>query len=181
MKPSDQPQFLIETDILAEFLFSDRSAPTVLTHTLARGRCYTTFVNAFELFRAAHSERAQAIVYDLLTMVRVLGFNSRLAQPFASAAEQVRSQQHITLSDRDAMVIGMAVTGKLSIVTTAKFQLYTSLTIDGLSVAPLVSVGTTNRPVAAKNGSQNILSRAGIVQTDDAVRQSFPLMDSIGE
>lgn len=178
---SGQPQFLIETDIFAEFLFAEPGTRTTLTELLARGRCYTTFVNALELFRAARSPRAEAIIHDLLTMVRVLGLHARHAQPFAALAESVHTPTRIRLSDRDATIVGLAIASKLSIATKQKFELYSSLAIEGLQVTPIVDVATNNRRHSAANGSQNILSRVGIVKHEGAVREAFPNTDSKGD
>ncbi len=117
-------QFLIETDVLREYLVAKGSGQTVLRNALSRGVCYTTMYNALELFRAAHNKEESDAVMQMLMCVRVLGFNSRFAQSFADMAKEVEEKNGITLSQREAMIIGMAKASKLSIITTDYFERY---------------------------------------------------------
>src|SRR5579872_5124709 len=48
-------QFLIETDVLREYLVSAQPGESILRTALATEVCYTTMVNALELFRASRT------------------------------------------------------------------------------------------------------------------------------
>ncbi len=119
-------QFLIETDILKEYLIAPKGAETVLRKALSSGVCYTTMVNALELFRACSTKEETDAVLQMLMVVRVLGFNARFAQSFAGIAHEIEKETGILLSNREAMIIGMANASKLTIVTKEFFERYTS-------------------------------------------------------
>jgi len=117
-------QFLIETDVLSEYLMAGKDSDTILRKALLRGVCYTTMVNALELFRAASTKEERDAVMQMLMVVRVLGFNARYAQSFADGAREIEKKKGMTLSDREAMMIGMAKASKLVIVTKVFFERY---------------------------------------------------------
>ena len=50
-------QFLVETDVLTEYLVAPSGEATTLRTALASGVCYTTMINALELFRAATTKK----------------------------------------------------------------------------------------------------------------------------
>ena len=113
-------QFLIETDILRSFLtHSDASRPSVLRRCLSAGVCYTTMVNAMELFQEATTVGERDAAMHILSAVRVLGFNARYAEPFATLATE-----HPHLSEREVLVAGMASVSKLTIVTERYYESY---------------------------------------------------------
>jgi predicted nucleic acid-binding protein len=117
-------QFLIETDVLREYLISSKSGESFLRKALATGVCYTTMLNALELFRAADTKEATDAVMQLLMVVRVLGFNSRYAQTFAKMADEIEAKTGKNLTDREVMIVGMATTSKLTILTKDFFERY---------------------------------------------------------
>ena len=117
-------QFLIETDVLREYLVAAKGEETILRKALVTGVCYTTMYNALELFRAANGKEESDAVIQMLMVVRVLGFNSRYAQSFAETALEIEKQTGIILTHREAMIIGMAKASKLTIVTNDYFERY---------------------------------------------------------
>ena len=120
-------QFLIETDVLREYLVAASGEETVLRKALASGVCYTTMYNALELFRSCSGKEESDAVLQMLMVVRVLGFNSRYAQSFAESAREVEKQSGILLTHREAMIIGMAKASKLTILTKDLFDRYNSV------------------------------------------------------
>ena len=117
-------QFLIETDVLCEYLIAAKGEETILRKALATGVCYTTMYNALELFRAAKTKEESDAVMQMLICVRVLGFNSRTAQSFAETAREVEEKTGMILSHRELMMIGLARTSKLTILTKEHFERY---------------------------------------------------------
>lgn len=117
-------QFLIETDVLCEYLIAAKGEETVLRKALAMGVCYTTMYNALELFRAAKTKEESDVIMQMLICVRVLGFNSRTAQSFAEMAIEIEEKTGLVLSHRESMMIGMARTSKLTILTKENFERY---------------------------------------------------------
>lgn len=155
-------QYLIETDVLADFLVAQPNERTLLRDALTHGVCYTTMLQAFELFRATASEEQQQSVLDALMIVRVLGFNARVAQPFATLANDV-ALSGATLTDRDAMTLAMAQASKLTILTRTKYATYASA-----NVVKVVSEVGSEQGI----GSNKILGQPGIVEASDGVRIS---------
>lgn len=125
-------QFLIETDILLEYLHHSGSEPSILRHSMAKGVCYTTMLNAFEVFRIAKTKEEEQVVLNMLTVVRVLGFNARYAQTFAEVARQARTE----LTDRDAIILGMAQASKLVIITDTLYEQYSRAEIVNVMRSP---------------------------------------------
>ena len=117
-------QFLIETDILYDYLTHRSSTGSVLRHALSQGVCYTTMLNAMELLRMAKSEQEHGIMMNLLSVVRVLGFNARYAESFSKVAAEAEASSGIRLSDRETMICGMAVVSKLTILTKQYYERY---------------------------------------------------------
>jgi hypothetical protein len=120
-------QFLVETDVLREYLTAASGEETLLRKALAKGVCYTTMYNALELFRAAGSKEESDAVMQMLMVVRVLGFNARYAQNFSDAALAVEKKTGASITNREAMMIGMAKISKLNILTKDFFQRYKAL------------------------------------------------------
>lgn len=123
-------QFLIETDVLREYLVSRNS---LLRSALSQGVCYTTMYNALEIFRLAKSEAEREVVKNMLSVVRVLGFNYRYAEQFASIITDIEEKSKTDITEREALIIGMAKTSKLVILTREHFDRYTTLV--GVDVA----------------------------------------------
>jgi predicted nucleic acid-binding protein len=121
---SQLPQLLIETDILAEYLTAAPGASR-LRQALRQSVCYTTMLNALELFRASANDKQREAILSMLYVVRVLGFNARYAQPFAELAAEIKTLSHIRISDREAMILGMARASKLTILTETHYERYT--------------------------------------------------------
>ncbi|MEP7235018.1 MAG: hypothetical protein ABI778_06960 [Ignavibacteriota bacterium] len=117
-------QFLIETDVLKEYLIAPNGEQTLLRKALATGVCYTTMLNALELFRSCKTKAETDAVLQMLMVVRVLGFNARYGQTFAELANEIETGSSITLNHRESMIVGMAKASKLTIVTNEYYQRY---------------------------------------------------------
>ena len=88
-------QFLIETDILNDYLMhrSSDGEPSLLRQALAQATCYTTMINAMELFASATDQKSRDATMNLLMVVRVLGFSARYAEPFAALGKQIEQEK----------------------------------------------------------------------------------------
>jgi predicted nucleic acid-binding protein len=119
-------QFLIETDVLRDFLRAKKGEETLLRKALRSGTCYTTMVNALELFRSARTKKESEAILQMLMAVRVLGFSARYAEGFAAEAHEIEQQTGLHLEDREVMIVGMAKASKLIILTKDFFHRYQS-------------------------------------------------------
>ena len=124
-------QFLIETDILNDYLThrSSDGEPSLLRQALAQATCYTTMINAMELFASATDQKSRDATMNLLMVVRVLGFSARYAEPFAALGKQIEQEKKLVLSQRELMILAMAETSKLTIVTRKYFDRYHAASI----------------------------------------------------
>jgi hypothetical protein len=122
-------QFLIETDVLTEYLIAPAGEETLLRTALAKGVCYTTMLNALELFRKAQTKSENDAIMQMLLVVRVLGFNSRYAESFAAAGKEIENKTGLNLSERELMIVGMANVSKLSIITKKYFSRYSEFNV----------------------------------------------------
>jgi predicted nucleic acid-binding protein len=162
-----EQQVLIETDILGEFLVSTPNDPEPrLLRALRSATCYTTMLNAYELLHAARNEEEQQHIYSALSLVRVLGFNSRNAVPFAALSNEIERDHGIRLSMRDAFVIGMAKQSKLSILTQNKHDLYTSAHTVPVIRDVATSIASRSAENELENRSDNILINVGIGEAE---------------
>ncbi|HEY6171510.1 MAG TPA: hypothetical protein VIX80_04535 [Candidatus Kapabacteria bacterium] len=117
-------QFLIETDVLGEYLVSRNS---LLRTALLEGVCYTTMYNALEIFRLAKNEAEREVLKNMLSVVRVLGFNYRYAEQFALIIKEIEEKSDTEITQRETLIIGMAKTSKLTILTREYYERYKSL------------------------------------------------------
>lgn len=119
-------QFLIETDILNDYLMhrSSDGEPSLLRQALAQATCYTTMINAMELFASATDQKSRDAVMNLLMVVRVLGFSARYAEPFAALGKRIEQEKNLVLSQRELMILAMAEISKLTVVTHKYFDRY---------------------------------------------------------
>lgn len=70
--------YLIDTDILYDHLIhNDQKKRSFLTQLMTKGECFTTVLNASELFFSAKTEEQKIAVKKLLYALKVLGINSR--------------------------------------------------------------------------------------------------------
>ncbi len=119
-------QFLIETDILNDYLIhrSSQGESSVLRRALAQATCYTTMINAMELFASASDQKSRDATMNLLMVVRVLGFSARYAEPFATLGKEIEQEKKMILTQRELMILAMAKTSKLTVVTRKYFDRY---------------------------------------------------------
>lgn len=115
-------QYLIESDVLLAYLRHSGPEPSVLRRALSVGTCYTTMLNAMELFAEMTAPHERVAVTNMLMVVRVLGFNSRFAEPFADLAKGSPG-----ITQREMLVLGMAKASKLTVLTEEHFGRYTAL------------------------------------------------------
>jgi predicted nucleic acid-binding protein len=121
------PHYLIETDVLAEWLVASPEEPVVLDGALRTGRCYTSMLNATELLAACRSDSERHAVEALFRIVRVLGFPARSATTYAEIARTIEMQSGCAVTTREMMVIGLATESKLTVLTHARYDRYRAL------------------------------------------------------
>jgi predicted nucleic acid-binding protein len=123
MKPLEEGA-LIETDVLCDYLVSNKMS---LLRTLLRTiPCYTTVINAAELFSVVHNENERLSVYNLLGGLRVMGLNARYAVTIANVAREARDNGS-KISERDSIIAGTCVASRLPLITVQWKEKYQAL------------------------------------------------------
>ena len=70
--------YLVDTDILYEHLIHNKkNKNSFLTSLMSKGECFTTILNASELYFSATTEEHKIAIKKLLYGLKVLGLNSR--------------------------------------------------------------------------------------------------------
>lgn len=104
-------EFLVETDLLLEYLTQNSSGVTSLEKAMTQGICFTTVINASELFFAASTDLERKSVQDLLASFKILGLNSRYSLKISKFFNKVATT-------RDAIMCVVAEINKLPILTS---------------------------------------------------------------
>lgn len=123
MRPLEEGA-LIETDVLCDYLVSDK--PSLLRMLLRNVPCYTTVINAAELFSVVHNEHERLCVHNLLGGLRVMGLNARYAITIGNLTREAR-EAGCKISERDAIIAGTCVASRLPIVTIRWKEKYRAL------------------------------------------------------
>ena len=104
-------EYLIDTDIIIEHLaHTDAQTESVLEKLMTHGVCFTTVVNASELYFAASSEEEKRVIDAVMKALKVLGINSRYSLNISEFFNKVATT-------RDALICTAAKINKLPLVT----------------------------------------------------------------
>jgi len=104
-------KYLLETDILIEYLtFNDSIREPYLLKLMKKGICFTSVLNASELFMLANTDFEKEKVRDLLNALNVLGLHSRYSLAISGCMNNFKNI-------RDALFYILAEQNKLIIVS----------------------------------------------------------------
>lgn len=111
MTEKKYPEFLIDTDILNDYLVSDKSVlQTYLVRLLLKGVGFTTVINASEIMLKARNEYQENACKSVLSSLKILGLHSRYSL-------KVNKVSHEITKLRDILFIVTAEINKLDIVS----------------------------------------------------------------
>ena len=111
MQKNKIPKYLLETDILIEYLtFNNSDSEPSLLKLMQRGICFTSVLNASELFMAAKTEFEKGKVRDLLNAINVLGLHARYSLAVSDCKNNFNNI-------RDVLFYVLAEQNKLTIVS----------------------------------------------------------------
>jgi predicted nucleic acid-binding protein len=113
---------LIETDIIIDYLTASPGETPLLRRLLEAVTCYTTFLNAAEIYSAARGDEERRTVEQALFGLKILGASGRYAKTIGG----VLSSEG-TIGHRTAIVAAMARESNLPIVTETYFAELSSL------------------------------------------------------
>jgi len=105
------PKYLLETDVLLEYLvLYEFYKESYLIKLMQKGICFTSVLNASELFMFANSDFEKEKVRDLLNALKVLGLHSRYSLSIPNCMTNFKNI-------RDALFYILAEQNRLSIVS----------------------------------------------------------------
>ncbi len=113
---------LIETDILIDFLTAPAGAPSLLRLLLAELPCYTTFIQAAELYSCAHNSEEKHKIEPALFGLRVLGASARYAATMGELMRQTAEPQPLPL--REICTAAIAIEAHLPVITKKFLENY---------------------------------------------------------
>jgi hypothetical protein len=109
MSISNLPKYLLETDILIDYLTFDNSGgePFLLT-LMQKGICFTSVLNASELFMLVKTDFEKEKVRDLLNSINVLGLHSRYSLAIPACMNNfnnIRDALFYVLAEQNRLII----------------------------------------------------------------------------
>ncbi len=115
---------LVETDLLVEFLLAPSGSTPLLRRLLQTTVCFSTFIQASEIYGTAVSDDERRIVERPLFGLKILGASSR----YATTIGRLLSSANGSIVHRTAIVAAMAIESNLPIVTETFAQTYNGIT-----------------------------------------------------
>ena len=104
-------EFLLDTDILLEHLRRPKDGrPSVLEALAGQGMCFTTVLNATELFLEASNDIEKDAAFSVLSAINVLGIHQR----YALQTPELRT---ITENVRDLLFLSVSANNKLPVIS----------------------------------------------------------------
>jgi len=103
-------KYLLDSDILVDYLTSLDNMDSHLIKLMQRGICYTTVLNAAELLASCKNKDEEKLVRNVLGSLKVLGLNSRYALSVPEFSDKTKSV-------RDTLFSVVASINKIPIVT----------------------------------------------------------------
>ena len=118
-------KYLLETDILIDYLtFNNIGSEPFMLNLMQKGICFTSVLNASELFMAAKNEIEKEKVRDLLNAINVLGLHARYSLAVSDCKNNFNNI-------RDVLFYVLAEQNKLTIVSLNPDK-YASLRVNSI-------------------------------------------------
>jgi hypothetical protein len=133
---------LVEIDLLTEYLLAAPGQPTLFRALLESITCYTTFVQAADLYSAVRGDEERRLVDRALFGVKILGASSR----YAKTIGDILSSSPNMVGYRSAIVGAIALESRLPVVTDTYYHELSS--IGGLRVLKAASLKEQSDPDA---------------------------------
>jgi len=140
---------LVETDLIVEFLTAPSGRESLLRRLMAAVSCFSTFVQASEIYSACDGESDRIIVDRALFGLKILGASSRYSKTIGLLLSSSGSLR----GHRSAIVAAMALESRLALVTDTHFDEHSS--VNGLRVISAAALRRT------KNSDELMKALAG--------------------
>ncbi|MCF8261317.1 MAG: PIN domain-containing protein [Melioribacteraceae bacterium] len=106
-------EYLIETDVLIDHIEHETEGESKLEELMKSGKCFTTVINSAEIYFSVKSVHEKESVDKLMYAIKVIGMHSRYSLMVGEFSDKVTNV-------RDALILTIAKSSKLSIVTFNK-------------------------------------------------------------
>ena len=140
---------LVETDVIVAYLVAGAGDEPLLRRLLATTTCFSTFVQASEIYSACGSDEERAIVDRALFGLKILGASSRYSKTIGELLTSLGSMR----GHRTAIVAAMALESRLPVVTDFHFDELSAVT--GLRLHSAADL----RRAPGRNGLMKLLSQ----------------------
>ena len=100
-------EFLIDTDILIDHLVTNENM-SLLEKIMQKGNCFTSAINASELYFSAKDKTSKLCVDKLLRALKVLGINSRYSLSicdYNNKTKKFRDALFCVIADKNNLII----------------------------------------------------------------------------
>ncbi|MBC8146183.1 MAG: PIN domain-containing protein [bacterium] len=121
---------LVETDVIVEFLTAPPATETLLRRLLSATTCFTTFIQASEVYSACESAADRSAVDRALFGLKILGASSRYSKTIGAVLTSLDSMR----GHRTAIVAAMALESSLPVVTDTHYDVFSA--VPGLRLYP---------------------------------------------
>lgn len=109
MNSESIPKFLVDTDVLVQYLVLKESGKTTsLIDLMQKGICFTSVLNASELFMLSKSDYQKEKVRDVLNALKVLGLHSRYSLSIPNCMnrfDNIRDALFYILAEQNRLII----------------------------------------------------------------------------
>ncbi|MBS1912108.1 MAG: hypothetical protein JST22_08990 [Bacteroidetes bacterium] len=119
-------EILVETDVLACYLTAPVAEPSVLRRLLESATCFTTFINAAELYALPRDDAERRTIERALFGIKILGASGRYAKTIGRILSSLVSPDAIT-PYRTAIIAAMCHEGRLPVVTDSHYDVYSRI------------------------------------------------------
>jgi hypothetical protein len=114
---------LVETDLIIEFLTAPIGTVPLLRKLLEVLPCYSTFIQAAEIYSVAQGDEERRMVERALFGVKILGASGR----YAKTIGDILSSPPLTRGHRPAIVAAMAIESDIPVVTEAYYKTFSEI------------------------------------------------------
>jgi hypothetical protein len=114
---------LVETDLIVEFLTAGGGRQSLLRRLLSTVSCFSTFVQASEVYSVCGGDSDRAAVDRALFGLKILGASSRYSKTIGLLLSSSGSMR----GHRTAIVAAMALESRLALVTDTHFDAHSSV------------------------------------------------------
>jgi predicted nucleic acid-binding protein len=121
---------LIETDLIVEFLTAAEGSQSLLRQLLAVTPCFSTFIQASEIYSACRGEEDRRAVERALFGLKILGASSRYSKTIGECLSSLGTMRGL----RTAIVAAMALESSLPVVTDVHYDAHSA--VPGLRLLP---------------------------------------------